>query len=184
MGTFAEPNNYPQATTFAVPLFSLEPQVGEPARFGFVSPGGPVLIDTSIRTGADYGITVSVNNIPEAVGFLSSEVTVWGVPGDVRHDKARGWDCLNALRKDPSPPVPCRARVPRRRFCRCLRPASASCRTRPPASASKPHHGLLPVASPSSRANRCPRLMVATACRSAHRSASPWTVRPRAHRPV
>lgn len=104
MGTFAEPNNYPQATTFAVPLFNVEPQVGEPARFGFISPGGPVLIDTSIRTGADYGITVSVNNIPEAVGFLSSEVTVWGVPGDVRHDKARGWDCLNALRKGSQPP--------------------------------------------------------------------------------
>jgi hypothetical protein len=79
-----------------VPLFNLKPHPGEPARFGFnVTLGNtPVVIDTSVRTGDDYGVTVSVDNITQIAGFLSSHVTVWGVPGDPRHDHQRGWSCL------------------------------------------------------------------------------------------
>jgi hypothetical protein len=88
--------------TLTVPVFSLEPTAGEPARFGFWIPsaGVPVLIDPSVRAGAggDYGITVSTTNISQIPAFLSSEVTVWGVPGDPRHDSARGWGCLAAAR--------------------------------------------------------------------------------------
>ena len=62
-----------------VPLFNLKPHIGEPARFGFnvVEGNAPVVIDTSVRTGSDYGVTVSVNNITQAAAFLSSKVTVW-----------------------------------------------------------------------------------------------------------
>jgi hypothetical protein len=77
-----------------VPLFNLEPAVGEPARFGFRVLSTPVLIDTSVRTGGDYGVTVSVDNVAQTIGFLSSQVTVWGVPGDSRHDNVRGYGCL------------------------------------------------------------------------------------------
>jgi hypothetical protein len=79
---------------FAVPLFNLEPSVGEPARFGFMVEHTPVYLDTSVRTGGDYGVTVSVDNISQQVGFLSNQVTFWGVPGDPRHDSVRGWGCL------------------------------------------------------------------------------------------
>jgi hypothetical protein len=81
---------------FPVPVFNLEPAVGEPARFGFVITQGdaPVILDTSVRTGGDYGITVKVHNITETATFLSSLVTFWGVPGDKRHDDVRGWGCL------------------------------------------------------------------------------------------
>ena len=83
--------------TYTVPLFALVPSVGEPARFGFELVDIPVYLDTSIRTGGDYGVAVDVDNITELAGFLSSRVTFWGVPGDSRHDPVRGWNCLRSL---------------------------------------------------------------------------------------
>jgi len=80
--------------TLTIPLFNLTPEVGEPARFGFEFAHAPVTLDTSVRTGSDYGITATVSNITQLTNFLSSTVTLWGVPGDSRHDGARGWGCL------------------------------------------------------------------------------------------
>ncbi|HEX4116181.1 MAG TPA: hypothetical protein VHY18_09945 [Solirubrobacteraceae bacterium] len=80
--------------TFPVPLFNLTPSAGEPARFGFDVLNNPVFLDTSVRTGGDYGVTVKVTNITQQVAFVGSRVTFWGVPGDPRHDEQRGWSCL------------------------------------------------------------------------------------------
>jgi hypothetical protein len=78
-----------------VPLFNLEPAHGEPARFGFVVEDVPVILDTSVRTGGDYGVTVTVANVSQQIDFAGSEVSFWGVPGDPRHNSERGWSCLN-----------------------------------------------------------------------------------------
>jgi hypothetical protein len=76
---------------FTEPLYNIEPAVGEPARFGWVVNNEvPVLLDTGVRTGSDYGVTVSVANISQSAEFLGSEVTFWGVPGDARHNNSRG----------------------------------------------------------------------------------------------
>jgi hypothetical protein len=94
---------------FTVPLFNLEPRHGEPARFGFdvVLANAPVVIDVGVRTGSDYGLTVSTDNITQTAAFLSAKVTVWGVPGDPRHDSQRGWGCLFQAREANFAHAPC-----------------------------------------------------------------------------
>jgi hypothetical protein len=95
--------------TLTLPIFNLEPRVGEPARFGFyaTTANSPVLIDTSLRTGSDYGVTAEVHNITQTAAFLSSEVTFWGVPGDSRHNHQRGWGCLYEAREITETLYPC-----------------------------------------------------------------------------
>jgi hypothetical protein len=82
-------------TTLTLPLYNLEPNIGEPARFGFVLAGEtPVYIDTSVRAGSDYGITAEIENVTETYALLSSTIVFWGVPGAPSHDLARGANCL------------------------------------------------------------------------------------------
>ena len=93
-------------STFVVPLFALEPYFGEPARFGFAIPIGkvPVILDASVRSGPgegalpdeseDYGLSVDTSNVTQTTGLISANVTVWGTPGDPRHDASRGWACM------------------------------------------------------------------------------------------
>ncbi len=85
----------------SLPLYSLEPSVGEPARFGFQTPLGPVVLDTSVRTGGSYPVVVTVPDITQKVAFLGNEVTFWGVPADTRHDNSRGRTCLDQPAEEP-----------------------------------------------------------------------------------
>ena len=91
--TLDEPLRFGDITR-AVPLWNLEPAHGEPARLGFEVIKVPVVVNTSVRTGGDYGVSVSVSEAPESVQLLSSEVTIWGVPGEAAHNPSRGWACL------------------------------------------------------------------------------------------
>jgi hypothetical protein len=102
--TIYEPNLLHGVSSVLVPLFNLTPAVGEPARFGFEVFENPVILDTSLRTGGDYGVTVSVKNITELPNFLASRVTFWGVPGDPRHDSQRGWPCILGGLYEPGNP--------------------------------------------------------------------------------
>ena len=98
----------------AVPIFNLTPGDGEPARFGFLALGVPVVIDTSVDPSDEYRISGEVRNAPQVVQVLSATITLWGTPGDPRHNAARGWECLAFTGKllgaectDPSaPPIP------------------------------------------------------------------------------
>ena len=93
-----------------VPIFNVEPGPGEPARFGFAPNNLPVLLDASVRTGGDYGITVRAENVTQAFGFIGTTATFWGVPADARHNDARGLACVYELAAgapcEPNAPAP------------------------------------------------------------------------------
>jgi uncharacterized repeat protein (TIGR01451 family) len=76
------------------PMVNLEPGHGEAARFGFLLPSTPVFLDVHVRTGEDYGVTLSSSDITQLAGFLSYRLTFWGVPGEAAHDTTRGISCL------------------------------------------------------------------------------------------
>jgi hypothetical protein len=89
-----------------IPVYNLEPQVGEPARFGFlVTNQNPVLVDTAVRSGQDYGIMGITSNITTTAALISSEVTFWGVPGKPEHDLYRGEGCLGNNPEEPCQPL-------------------------------------------------------------------------------
>ncbi len=107
--------------TKTVPVFNLVPDQGEPAKLGFEVIGKvPIVIDTAVRSGKDYGVVASVSNATQTAGLLSSQVTLWGVPGDPRHDSARGWECVaggvfeNQIKK----PCPATSAEPEKPFLR------------------------------------------------------------------
>jgi len=79
--------------TYSVPIFNMVPPPGKPARFAFDIQGARVVIDTTVRTGRDYGITATVDNITQEVSFSGSQLTFWGVPAESSHDPFRG-KCL------------------------------------------------------------------------------------------
>jgi hypothetical protein len=81
------------------PVYNLEPAGGLPAELGImVAKAHPVFLNASVRTGSDYGITVTSPNITEGVVAQSVIVKVWGVPADPSHDALRG----NCLAEDES----------------------------------------------------------------------------------
>jgi hypothetical protein len=100
-----------QTSTVVAPIFNIEPEAGEPARFGFFVPGAgssgagvPVVLNTGVRSGPgeDWGVDLSSAQIPEGSGISSARVTFWGVPGTSLHDEARGWGCLAETQGRPS----------------------------------------------------------------------------------
>jgi hypothetical protein len=89
--------------TARAPIFNMVPRAGEPARFGFIVAGTvSAFLDASVRSGGDYGVTISANNIDQAAWPLSVKLTFWGVPGGPVHDHERGWTCLQQIAPCPA----------------------------------------------------------------------------------
>jgi hypothetical protein len=97
------------------PIFSMVPPPNVPARFGFNILGSIVVLDAELRSDGDYGLSVNVRNIPQAIGIAGTTVTFWGVPASPAHDLERA--C-------PGVPAPydgggfCRSGAPLKRFLR------------------------------------------------------------------
>jgi uncharacterized repeat protein (TIGR01451 family) len=76
-----------------VPVYNLQPPEGTPALFGFSFQNLRATLSGSVRTGGDYGITISSREISQALALTGVSLTFWGVPADPIHDSVRG-GCL------------------------------------------------------------------------------------------
>jgi hypothetical protein len=92
------------------PVFNMVPPKGTPAVLGFKVFGVTVHVYASLRTGEDYGITVTTKNAAEGIPFEGVTFDVWGIPADSSHDDERE-KCL-----DGGGGVLCPAEVPPRPF--------------------------------------------------------------------
>jgi hypothetical protein len=72
-----------------LPVFNMVPPPGVPARFGFNVAGTVVTLDGELRSGSDYGLSVRVRNVPQALAVAGTTLTFWGVPADPIHDPER-----------------------------------------------------------------------------------------------
>ena len=74
-------------------VWNLVPSPGEPAEFGFVLDGNLTVVGTEVRSGSDYGITSTVNNISRTE-VVNSVLTLWGEPSAPSHTR---WRCKDNL---------------------------------------------------------------------------------------
>jgi hypothetical protein len=72
-------------------VYNLVPPAGVAAELGYIAFGHlPVVLQETVRTGGDYGVTTTSTDIGEAIDVAASKVTIWGVPADHAHDRWRG----------------------------------------------------------------------------------------------
>jgi hypothetical protein len=81
------------ARTFGV--FNLEPPPGFPSQIGFSPFGIPIAFTPHIRElGGEYGITLDLQDLSQAIDIDGMTLTVWGTPWAIGHNGERG-QCLN-----------------------------------------------------------------------------------------
>jgi hypothetical protein len=77
-----------------VPVYNLTPPLGVPASIGFSLLGVNSFQEGSLRSGGDYGLSISDITIPSDENIRSITETLWGVPADAGHDAER--QCLDS----------------------------------------------------------------------------------------
>jgi hypothetical protein len=73
----------------AFPVYNMVARPSVPGSFGFQVTGSPIILDASLRSDGDYGLTVASRNIPAALRLWGVTATFWGVPADPSHDLLR-----------------------------------------------------------------------------------------------
>lgn len=70
-------------------VYNLTPSPGSPATLGLSVDNNNSLVDASLRSGAEYGVTVSDLTVPTKVHIRAVTEHIWGVPMDEAHDPER-----------------------------------------------------------------------------------------------
>jgi hypothetical protein len=76
------------ANEVMVPLFSMEPQPGALAQFGFIYLEVQSILTVELRP--DFGLDVVNRNASTSAPLSAVDVVFWGVPSDSSHDSLRG----------------------------------------------------------------------------------------------
>jgi hypothetical protein len=87
------------------PIYNLIPPKGMPAQLGFEVGGGPIYINTRLRSGGDYGVTSYLHNVTQAKRVSAVRVAIWGAPWDEKYDRVRG-ECTGTWELCPVPGSP------------------------------------------------------------------------------
>jgi hypothetical protein len=82
------------------PLYNLKSAGEFPGMLGFEG-AFPYIFTAGVRSGSDYGISITSAGTPEA-GINRIRVVTWGVPADPAHDSLRGKTCLMGLQVAPA----------------------------------------------------------------------------------
>jgi hypothetical protein len=84
----------PYEEVWYVPLYNMVTPPGVLAEFGFQALGySRNHIRISLRSGSDYGLTATLENISQAIPIFYSSITLWGDPSSPVHNFERG-TCL------------------------------------------------------------------------------------------
>jgi hypothetical protein len=67
-------------STFTQPVFNLEPEFGEAAKFGFKVGGVTIIADATLSSTPPYHAILHFANTPQIKAIFDSSVTFWGVP--------------------------------------------------------------------------------------------------------
>jgi len=70
-------------------VYNMEVPFGLPALFAFSVEGNVTMIYGELRTGGDYGVTLTTKNAPQTLPIIATDFTFWGVPADPAHDAER-----------------------------------------------------------------------------------------------
>jgi hypothetical protein len=76
-------------STPTVGVYNMDVPHGLPALFGFGYLGNVTEIYAEVRTGEDYGVTLTAVNAPQTLAIEGVDFTFWGVPADPSHDAQR-----------------------------------------------------------------------------------------------
>jgi len=83
VSVYLEPNNF-----VFIPMYNLVPPAGVPAQFAFAAGSKVGFLNTSVRTGGDYGLSLDMRNLPQ-VASVGVVLSLWGNPSDPSHDLER-----------------------------------------------------------------------------------------------
>jgi hypothetical protein len=74
------------------PVYNMMPPAGVPIELGFDAEGIGLIVhvEGTLRSGADYGLSADISEIPDEHPIYGLDLTLWGDPSEAGHDDERG----------------------------------------------------------------------------------------------